>query len=90
MTRDWGKEPWRRQYVNESIDDLGRPLLYRGLRDYLIRKARQDDGVLARHQPTPERAVETVVRACGAHPDEFDTCIKYMQLLIESPEAAAP
>ena len=82
MPRQWGKEPWRRLYVNESIDDQAQPLLARGLRDYLLRKARQDNGVLVRNVATEDIAITSVVRVSGAHEFEFETCVTYMKLWI--------
>jgi hypothetical protein len=80
---DFSKEPWRRLYVNESIDHRAMPLLCRSLRDYLLRVARQQDGVLVRRESSPERAIETLLRGCAAHPDEFELCTRYVQAWID-------
>lgn len=46
MTRDWSRERWRKLYVREPLKQQAWPVLARGLRDYLIRRA-EDDGELA-------------------------------------------
>lgn len=77
------REQWRRLYINESADHRALPLLARGVRDYLIRVARQQDGVLVKNAPTEERAIETLLRGCSAHAEEMELATKYIQLWID-------
>ena len=68
MSRDWGRERWRKFYTRESLDGRLLPLVRRALRDYLLRDA-EDDGRLVRVGTDP---VGALCRALGAHPEELD------------------
>ena len=66
--KDWSKERWRKLYLREALDQRLWSVMARGLRDYLIRLA-EDDGGLIRDADDP---VGALLRALGAHADEAD------------------
>lgn len=71
----YDREPWRKLYVSESVEDRMRPLLARGLRDYLLRHAKDDGTIL----PKTSDPGGDLARALGAHDGERDTVARYVQ-----------
>jgi hypothetical protein len=74
---DFRREPWRKLYVRENLDHAGWPLLARGLRDYLIRMAR-DDGTLLAITADPGKDLASAVGACGPEIDETFHAVSLM------------
>lgn len=74
------REPWRKLYRSESVEDRLLPVVVRGLRDYLLRHA-ADDGTLIAKTEAPG---EDMARAIGAHPDEFTVTVGGVERLIAS------
>jgi hypothetical protein len=64
----WDREPWRKLYLNEPEEQRLWPVVTRGLRDYLLRRA-GDDGVIYRRTEDP---AESLIRSLGAHDNERD------------------
>ncbi len=75
---DFRRESWRKLYVRENLDHRAWPVLWRGLRDYLIRIAR-DDGTLLTSTRNPG---EDLARAIGSHPDEVERVASGVETLI--------
>lgn len=68
------RESWRKLYRDESVEHRLLPVLARGLRDYLIRHAK-DDGTILTKTDDPGG---DLARALGAHADEFDLVARYV------------
>jgi len=62
----FSRENWRKLYVRENLDHKAWPVLWRGIRDYLIRVARDDGTLLA---ATTDPGAD-MARALGSHADE--------------------
>jgi len=59
---DFRRESWRKLYLRENLDQQGWPLFARGLRDLLIRLAR-DDGTLIAHTSAPADDLASTLKA---------------------------
>lgn len=68
------RESWRKLYITESIEHRMMPVLARGLRDYLLRHAKQDGTLLAK----TDSPADDLARGLGAHPDEFESVTGYI------------
>ena len=75
---DFRREAWRKLYIRENLEHRGWPLLARGIRDYLIRHAR-DDGTLLARTTEPE---DDLAASLGPRPDEVGPTILAIQLLL--------
>lgn len=73
------RESWRKLYVAESAEHRMLPVLARGLRDYLIRHAKEDGTLLSR----TDDPGNDLARALGAHPEELETVSEFVQKWIE-------
>jgi len=89
--RRWDKEWWVRLYVQESNEAKGASVLCRAFRDHLLRYARPldkdgnpgpDSGVLV-NATTRERAINTLMAAMSAHPDEWELLRTYLNFWID-------
>lgn len=74
------RESWRKLYRSESPEDRLLPVAVRGVRDYLIRYAK-DDGTLLESTTDPGA---DMARVLGAHPDEFDAIKSAVERLFGS------
>ena len=75
--KDWSKERWRKLYVREALEQRPWPVMARGLRDYLLRLA-DDDGGLIRDADDPLGAL---LVALGAHESEAELVRVALELL---------
>lgn len=75
--KDWSKERWRKLYVREALEQRPWPVMARGLRDYLLRLA-DDDGGLIRDADDPLGAL---LVALGAHDSEAELLRVALELL---------
>ena len=80
---DFTREGWVRLFRYESATDRAKPLLCRGLRDYLLRLANLQNGYLVRHAPTKEKALDILLRGAGAHDEELPMCREYLLAWLE-------
>jgi hypothetical protein len=74
------RESYRKLYVRESADDRMKPVFQRGLRDYLLRQAK-DDGTLLQSTRKP---VDDLGRALAIHQSERKAFKEYVDDMIES------
>jgi hypothetical protein len=74
------RESYRKLYVRESAEDRMRPLFFRGLRDYLLRQAK-DDGTLLANTKDP---AADLGKALVAHPSERKLLKEYVTDLLAS------
>lgn len=75
----YDREPWRKLYTAESVEHRMMPLLSRGLRDYLLRHAKDDGTIL----PSTTDPGGDLARALGAHVDEREQVARYVQAWID-------
>lgn len=73
------RESWRKLYVAESLDHRRMPLFARGLRDYLLRFARED-GTLLESTQDP---IGDLGRTLGAQPAELEQLAAYVEELLD-------
>lgn len=78
--REW--KPWVRLWRYESPDEKILPLAVRSLAAYLHKICRQDSGILVQNCASEDKAIETLVLACGAHPSEILSSVEHVHLLI--------
>lgn len=74
------RESWRKLYITESLDHRRMSLFARGLRDYLLRFARAENGILLESTQDP---VGDLGRTLGAHPSELEQLGAYIDELLE-------
>jgi hypothetical protein len=74
----WDREPWRKLYRNEPEEQRLWPVVTRGLRDYLLRRA-NDDGVIFSRTEDP---AADLCRSLGAHDHERDIVRDSVRLLL--------
>ena len=74
---DFSREAWRKLYIRENLDHQSWPLFARGLRDYLIRSAR-DDGTLVAKTEDPCGDVARALRATDDEVSEVRAAVELM------------
>jgi hypothetical protein len=75
--KDWSKERWRKLYLREALEQRPWSVMARGLRDYLLRLA-EDDGGLIRDADDP---LQALLLALGAHDGEAELVRAALELL---------
>jgi hypothetical protein len=77
---NFDRESWRKLYVRESAEDRLLPLLCRGLRDYLLRHAKDDGTILTR----TEDPAGDLARALTAHSHEAKPVQGFVRMLLDT------
>jgi len=76
---DFSRETWRKLYVTESADHRLWPVAARGVRDLLLRLARDDGTLLSR----TDHPCQDMARALGSIADELGVIASFIQLMID-------